>query len=45
MKAASDMDNEWFFFDGAFNASANIEASVNTWQHENFIVLYMEKTG
>jgi len=37
--ATFDIENEWFFFDGAFNVSMNIETSVNTWLHENFVVV------
>jgi hypothetical protein len=38
--AAQDMENEWFFFDGAFNFTVNLETSVNTWLHENYIAVY-----
>jgi len=38
--ATFDVKNEWFFFDGAFNCSTNIQTSVNTWSHENFIAVY-----
>jgi hypothetical protein len=38
--ASFDPENEWFFFDGAFNFATNIEISVNTWLHENFVAVY-----
>jgi len=38
--AAFEVENEWFFFDGAYNFSTNIETSVNTWSHENFVAVY-----
>jgi hypothetical protein len=38
--AALDPENEWFFFDGAYNFSTNIETTVNTWIHENYIAVY-----
>jgi len=38
--ATLDVENEWFFYDGAFNFTANIETSVNTWLHENFVAVY-----
>ncbi len=38
--ASLDPENEWFFFDGAFNATVNLETSVNTWLHENYIAVY-----
>ena len=37
--ASFDIQNEWFFFDGAFNFSANIQTSVNTWSNENFVAV------
>jgi hypothetical protein len=40
MTATSDVENEWFFFDGSFNFATSIETSVNTWLHENFVALY-----
>jgi len=40
MAATLDVENEWFFYDGAFNFTANIETSVNTWLHENFVAVY-----
>ena len=38
--ASLDPENEWFFFDGAFNFTANIETSVNTWLHEKYISVH-----
>jgi len=37
--ASSDIENEWFFFDGTFQVSSNIGLSVNSWLHENFVVV------
>ncbi|MDR1240181.1 MAG: hypothetical protein LBK27_08700 [Treponema sp.] len=40
MKATFDPANEWFFYDGAFNASSCLETTVNSWLHENFVSVY-----
>jgi len=38
--ATHDLENEWFFYDGAFNSSVNIESSINTWANENHVAVY-----
>jgi hypothetical protein len=38
--ATFDPENEWFFYDGAFNSSNCLETSVNSWLHENFVSVY-----
>jgi hypothetical protein len=38
--ATFDSENEWFFYDGAFNASSCLEINVNSWFHENFVSVY-----
>jgi len=43
MTATFDIENEWFFFDGAFNYSTNIQTSVNTWSNENFVAVYNDE--
>jgi len=40
MAATHDLENEWFFYDGAFNGTTNIQTSINTWAYENFAVVY-----
>ena len=40
MNASFEVENEWFFTDGAFNFSANLETSINTWLHENFVAVF-----
>jgi len=40
MMASLNVENEWFFFDGTFNFSADIQTTVNTWLYENFVVVY-----
>jgi hypothetical protein len=40
MLATQDTENEWFFFDGAFNSSKLEANSVNTWLYENFVAIY-----
>ena len=43
-KAGTDPVNEWFFFDGAFTSTNNLEmGSVNTWINENFVVIQDKK--
>ena len=43
MTATFDIENEWFFFDGAFNFATNIQTSVNTWLNENFVATYNDE--
>ena len=39
-KAGTDPVNEWFFYDGAFTSTTNLEiGSINTWVNENFVVI------
>jgi hypothetical protein len=38
--ATFDVENEWFFFDGAFNSVSCLETGINTWLHENFVAVY-----
>jgi hypothetical protein len=38
--ATFEPENEWFFYDGAFNASSCLETNVNSWLHENFVSVY-----
>ena len=33
------MENEWFFYDDAFNTTT-LESGCNTWLHENFVAVY-----
>ena len=37
--AGMDLDNQWFFSDGAFTENGIIEHQPNTWNNENFVVL------
>lgn len=39
IKASTNIENEWFFADGAFTAESTLETSPNTWLHENFVVI------
>ena len=41
IKASVELENEWFFFDGAFTSKITIEENeFNSWLHENFVVIY-----
>ena len=40
MVATNDIESEWFFYDGAFNNTANIQTNINTWQSENFVAVH-----
>lgn len=37
--AGKDLENQWFFTDGAFTETGIIEHQPNTWINENFVVL------
>ena len=37
--AGNDLENQWFFSDGAFTETGIIEHQPNTWLYENFVVL------
>lgn len=37
--AGKDLENQWFFSDGAFTENGIIEHQPNTWTNENFVVL------
>ncbi len=37
--AGKDLENQWFFSDGAFSENGIIEHYPNTWLNENFVVL------
>lgn len=37
--AGNDLENQWFFSDGAFTETGVIEHQPNTWLYENFVVL------
>jgi hypothetical protein len=41
-RATFNPENEWFFFDGAFNSASCLEngININTWLHENFVAVY-----
>ena len=39
MKASTEPVNKWFFADGCFSVDSELEQSLNTWQHENFVVI------
>lgn len=42
MVATLDVENEWFFTDGAFNTSTSFEqpGSCNTWLYERYVSIY-----
>jgi len=33
-----NLENDWFFYTGAFEAPVGTEAGINTWLHENFVI-------
>jgi hypothetical protein len=37
--AGADKENQYFFFDGAFSSDITLENALNTWIHENFVVI------
>ncbi|MCI7397966.1 MAG: hypothetical protein MSS56_06365 [Spirochaetia bacterium] len=39
IKASANLENEWFFSDGAFTAELSLESNPNTWLYENFVVI------
>ncbi len=39
VKAGTERENKWFFTDGAFTADLQLESSVDTRSHENFVVI------
>jgi hypothetical protein len=39
IEASFDVENEWFFYDGAFNGTSLEQNASNTWLHENFVAL------
>lgn len=39
IKAGTEPINKWFFTDGAFSPEFQLENMVNTWSHENFVVI------
>ena len=41
IKAGTEIENKWFFTDGAFTLDTRFEA--NTWLNENFVVIYEKK--
>jgi hypothetical protein len=43
MEATANIENDWFFYDGAFNTNMLEANSVNTWLYENFVALYNGK--
>ncbi len=44
VKAGTELENQWFFFDGAFTSSSTLESGgFNSWTHENFVVVSDKK--
>lgn len=44
VKAGTELENQWFFFDGAFTSASTLELSgFNSWAHENFVVVSDQK--
>ena len=41
--AGMNPENQWFFTDGAFSENGIVEYHPNTWNSENFVVIYEEK--
>ena len=39
MLVALNVENKWSFYDEAFNLSADIQITVNTWSYGNFVVV------
>jgi hypothetical protein len=39
IEASFDIENEWFFFDGAFNGTSLDQNSCNTWMYEKFVAV------
>lgn len=38
--ASTDIENQWFFSNGAFNANLYITQGIDTWNHEEFAVIH-----
>lgn len=43
IKAGTDPVNQWFFTDGAFEASDILKSSADTWLNENYVVISENK--